>query len=58
MKDEDISTSLNCHFQVRVKYANFVFYLHLKMTSERSKRHHLLSLIFITKKQKQKNKMW
>ena len=34
------------HFSVR---DNFIFYSHLKMTSERSKRGDLLSLSFITK---------
>ena len=32
-------------------YANFIFYSHLKMTSERSKRRDLLALCFITKSQ-------
>ena len=30
-------------------YANFIFYSHLKMTMERSKRRDLLALSFITK---------
>ena len=36
-------------FTTSIFYANFIFYSHLKMTSERSKRRDFLALSFITK---------